>query len=127
MRKRLYQALPEDKELLESVNSAIKEKTNKRFYAKDSQIKDEIKSRGDTDQPEPLASYIALTAGNIDSMYASYKQYEKEIKRVPQAIYGNRCHFAATSAKFLDWYWRSGKVAWETGCAMAPHPYSWLK
>ncbi len=127
MRKRLYQALPEHSELIDSVHSACKEKTKKRFYAENIVKDHDAKVAGVTEYIESLTEIFALAAGQLDTLYSLYDCYEKECTKIPLAMYSNWNHSASTSANFLDWYMCTGKAAWETGFAVAYNPFSWSR
>ena len=127
MRKRLYQALPEHSELIDSVHSACKEKTKKRFYAENIVKDHDAKVAGVTEYIESLTEIFALAAGQLDTLYSLYDCYEKECTKIPLAMYSNWNYSASTSAKFSDWYMCTGKAAWETGFAVAYNPFSWSR
>ena len=127
MRKRLYQALPEHSELIDSVHSSCKEKTKKRFYAENIVKDHDAKVAGVTEYIESLTEIFALAAGQLDTLYSLYDCYEKECTKIPLAMYSNWNHSASTSANFLDWYMCTGKAAWETGFAVAYNPFSWSR
>lgn len=127
MRNRLYQALPEHSELIDSVHSACKEKTKKRFYAENIVKDHDAKAAGETEYIESFAEIFTLTARQLDTLYALYDCYEKECMKFPLAMYSNWIHSASTSATFFDWYIRTGKAAWERGFAVACNPFSWTR
>ena len=127
MRNRLYQALPEHSELIDSAHSACKEKTKKRLYAENIVKDHDAKAAGATEYIESLAEIFTLAAGQLDTLYALYDRYEKECIKIPLAMYSNWNHSASTSAKFFDWYIRTGKDAWERGFAVTCNPFSWTR
>jgi len=125
MRNRLYQALPEHSELIESVHSACKEKKRKRLYAENLVKEHDAKAAGATEYNSSLAEILTLPAAQLDILYALYEYYEKECLKIPLAMHSSWNHSASTSAKFFDWYIRTGKTAWERGLAVACSPFSW--
>lgn len=127
MRNRLYQALPEHSELIDSVHSACKEKTKKRLYAENIVKDHDGKAAGATEYIESLAEIFTLAAGQLETLYVLYDCYEKECIKIPLAMYSNWNHSASTSAKFFDWYIRTGKDAWGRGFAVACNPFSWTR
>lgn len=123
MRKRLYQALPEDIELIDNVHSACKEKTKKRFYAENIVKDNDTNGTEVTEYIASLTDFFALAAGQLEILYSLHDCYKKECTKIPLAIYSNWNQSASTSAKFLDWYLRTGKATWETGFAVACNPF----
>lgn len=124
MRKRLYQALPEHSELIDSVHSACKEKTKKRLYTENI-IKDhDTKAEGVTEYIGSLTEIYTIAAGQLDTLYSFCDCYGKECTKIPFTISSNWNHYALTSAKLLDWYIRTSKAAWETGLAVAYNPFA---
>ena len=127
MRKRLYQAVPEHSELIDSVHSACKEKTKKRLYAENI-IKDhDAKAEGVAEYIESLTEIFALAAGQFDTLCLLCDCYDKECTKNSLTMYPLWNHYASTSVKFLDWYMRTGKAAWKTGFAVAYNPFSWSR
>lgn len=124
MRKRLYQALPEDHELIDSVHFACKAKSKKRFYAESIVKDDDAKNTGSIEYLEPLNDFFALAADRIDAIYSLYGCYEKEYQKMTLAMYSTWYHSTSASVKFLDWYMRAGKTTWETGCRSTYNPFS---
>ncbi len=127
MRNRLYQALPEQSELIDSVHFACKEKTKKRFYAGNIVKDHDGKAAGATEYTESIAEIFTLAAGQLDNLHALYDCYEKECMKIRRAMYSNLNHSASTSAKFVDWYIRTGKTAWERGVSVACTPFFWTR
>ena len=127
MRKRLYQALPEHSELIDSLHSACKEKTKKRFYSENIVKDHDDKAARVTEYIESFAENFTLVARQLDALYALYYCFEKECTKIPFAMYSNWNQSASTSAKFLEWYMRTGKAAWETGFAVAYNPFPWAR
>lgn len=127
MRKRLYQALPEHSELIDSVDSAYKEKTKKRFYAENVVKDHDTEVAGGTEYLESLSKSFALAAGQLDDLYSLYAGYGNECRKVSSAMSASWSHSASTSAKFLDWYIRSSKAVWEAGFYVAYSPFSWSR
>lgn len=123
MRKRLYQALPEHSELIDSVQSVCKEKTRKRLYAESNVTDHDAKTADVTDYFESLDEFFTLAAGQIDSLYALYDYYGRECMKMPQVMCSGWSHTAATSAVVVDWYMRTGKSAWEKTFAIAYSPF----
>lgn len=126
MRKRLYQDLPEHRELIDTVHSACKDKTKKRLYAENIIEGHDARAAGVTEYIESLGDFFTLAAGHLDTLFALVDCYEKECNKIPQAMYSNWHHSVSTSAKFFDWYMRTGKAAWEKGFAVAHNPFSWI-
>ena len=127
MRKRLYQAVPEHSELIDSVHSACKEKTKKRLYAENI-IKDhDAKAEGIAEYIEPLTENFELAARQLVTLCSLCDCFQRECKQNPLSMYSTWNLYASTSVKFLDWYMHAGKIAWETGFAVAYNPFSWSR
>lgn len=124
MRRRLYQALPEQIELIDNLQSARKEKTKNRLYAEYIDKGHDTKVEGVTECFESLTEIFALTASQLGALYSVYGGYEKECTKIPAAICSCWNHAASTSVKFVDWYMHIGKAAWKTGFAVAYNPFS---
>ncbi len=119
MRKRLYQALPENSELIDSVISACEEKKKKRLYA-DNIVKEHGGLVADTaERNASLAEMVALTELPLDMMYSLCDQYENEFSKIALTNYSGWYHSASTATKFLDCYMHIGNIAWEMGLAVA--------
>ncbi|MBT8362187.1 MAG: hypothetical protein HKP41_03315 [Desulfobacterales bacterium] len=127
MRNRLYQTLPEHSKLIDSVHFACKEKTKKRLYAENIAKDHDVKAVEATEYIESITKFYTLAAGQLDNLYALYDCYEKECIKIRRAMYANLNHSASTSAKFVDWYIRTGKAAWERGFSVACSPSFWTR
>jgi len=124
MRRRLYQALPEQIEMIDNVHSARKEKTKKRLYAEYLVKGHDTEVEGVTECFESLDEIFTLAANQLDALYSLYGTYGKECAKIPSAIHCCWNHAASTSVKFVDWYMHVGKAAWKTGFAVACNPFS---
>ncbi len=119
MRKRLYQALPENSELIENAISACEEKKKKRLYA-DNIVKKQGGLVADSaERNASLAEMVALTEIPLDMLYALCDQYGKEFSKSALTNYSAWCHSASTATQFLDCYMHIGNIAWEMGLSVA--------
>jgi hypothetical protein len=113
MRKRLYQPLPENGELIDNVLSTVEEKTKKRLYAESI-----VKENG-----APAASVKAYNGPfaekKIDTVSAMCGWYENEWIRISLAMYSSWYDSTSVAVKCCEWYLDIGKAAWKTGYGVA--------
>lgn len=119
MRKRLYQALPENSKLIDSVRSATEEKKKKRLYAENNVKGREKKAESVSEYDAPLAELFTSAAKQLDTLYAMYECYENECIKIPLTLCSSFHHSAETAAKILEWYVHTGEIAWKTGFSVA--------
>ncbi len=116
MRKRLYQALPEDSELMNNVRSAVKEKTGRRHYSK---MEGDTTGAVTSPDNEPRTDMFSLAENQIDSLYAIYNRYGKEWEQFPKLMCSSWFHSATTTVRMFEWYMDLTKAAWENGSSIA--------
>ncbi len=119
MRKRLYQALPDNSDLIDNVISASEEKKIKRLYAENNVNEQSVSVTDAAVRNASLAEMVALTEIQLDMLYAFFDHYEKEITKIALTNYTGWHYSTATAAKSFDCYMDIGNIAWEMGVSVA--------
>lgn len=119
MRKRLYQALPENSALIDSVLETVEDKTKKRFYAQSTAAEKATSATVSADCSDAVSGILALAEQQLDILYALGNWYEKEWAKNSLSMYPGWHVPTSPAVKCYDWYMDCGKAAWKTGYGLA--------
>lgn len=127
MRRRLYKCIPENSELIESIQTASKDKVTKRFYAKDI-VRDHDTTDAETGEyTGPFTGFMSLATQQLDTLLTFYSLYENECGKLSVTMAANWNSSASISMELFDWYLRAGTTAWEKTLAKTYTPFSWAR
>ncbi len=110
MRRRLYQAIPEESEMNDiSVSEA---KIRKRLYAEDVVSEQGTKATAEAIRDSSFTEMDELTDRQLESFYAFWDCYENECSKITWATYDGWIYSTSTAAKILDYYMHMGETTW---------------
>lgn len=120
MRKRLYQTIPEDSNLIDTVNSATQERKKKRLYAEKENQDHPNTGKIVPELEQPFSQMFSLAAKQLDALYALSQCYVTECAKLPVTLYSNWYNSTQTASNLINLYLRNRQSTWEKNSLSKP-------